>query len=135
MSRSVYLDLRGYKIVEYSKFSKDLKKLNKSFPLATKEVDRFKDFMLSKGSKHGKLLKYDLRYTFNLYDQEIPVYYSRWAISENRGKSSGARIWFACNKNDLIVLLLTIYTHQQGIADIKRNEAQSLLRKAINELS
>jgi len=124
---STLIKFEDVDIYKSSKFLKDFENYSKKYH-CKKEIDELSKF-LNRG------IKVDLRYEFNLNNEEfhVQVYYVRWPIIPNIGKSHNTRFWFSFVKELKVLIMLCIYMHNEGIDDIEKSEAIKLTEKAILE--
>jgi hypothetical protein len=127
--RHYQFDFQRCKQEFYSEYVRNCGRLNKTSADEESHLNNVPLYLNRNG------LNLDLRYSFDINGVDTKILYTRWAIYSNKGKSAGARIWFALLEgyNPPVIIFLSVYTHGQGVEDIERHEALSLAKNALRE--
>jgi len=126
MGRSDRVDFSGCSILESPNYLKDLKKILKKHRSAEDNLCEFKKFIVRNG------IMATLRYELICYNYKCYIYYSRWVVDNNAGKSGNARIWFAYIPEKKTLVFLSLYKHSQGTNDILKTDVEKIIKHAIN---
>jgi hypothetical protein len=128
MGRKQLTSFADCDVYKSSNFKRDLRKYEHNIR-CDKQIEEMVMFL--KRGNFPTVLRYEIEVKEFLYS--FNVYEIRWPLKPNIGKSHNTRIWFCYNEELKIVLLLCVYTHNEGVKDIEKSEATKMVKIAYKE--